>query len=404
MQRKTEPESMKEIREQLQPQTKKRGIYHGIDTRDAEPSVVKCLLNNPGFARDLLSPHLDVDNFSRSARTCRGSNTMFKPLLPISRAAHYVIVKPSVVEIKKILDKLDLDSLKTFLQKEVNNVLGQSRITYVNMTLLQLAYSAGDDEMCLVLEPYFERAFGSQEAAREEIRKQLNEKFAEGSEVEKAQREARELEIKNQLQGLLATVIQAITNEKFNHGRDAAKKLILSPATLDAITTFRKALDALQPKIIDKGMHFRYNTLQEIYDTYAQAAAQWGYDYNRCALFEDGVVVAALLNVPENDAQKFSQGLYYLQNNPTEACGRSLKLRDTETNFYDSLRLASVDFSGLSGSCVDIICGGVGRARSVRARLAGPARVQAAQILFRTKTSNLQSLRGRSDLRQYTAR
>ncbi len=363
MQRNTEPESMKEIREQLQPQTKKHGFDHGIDTRDTNLSPMECLLKSTNLARDLLSPHLDVDNFSRSARTCRGSNTMFKPLLPISRAAHYVIVKPSVVEIKKILDQLfDPASLKLFLQKQVKNVLGQSGITYVNMTLLQLAYSAGDDDMCLVLKPYFERAFGGQEAATEEIHKQLNEKFAEGSEAEKAQREIREIEIKNHLRGLLATVMQAITNEKFNHGRDAAKKLILSPATLDAITTFRKALDALQPKIIDKGMHFRYNTLQEIYDTYAQASAQWGYDYNRCALFEDGVVVSALLNVPENDAQKFSQGLYYLQKNPPEAFARSLKLRGTETNFYDSCRGESVDFAGLSGSCVDIARWRVGTA------------------------------------------
>ena len=383
------PGSMKEIREQLQPQTKKRGIYHGIDTRDAEPSVVKCLLNNPTLARDLLSPHLDVDNLSRSARTCRGSNTMFKPLLPISRAAHYVVVKPSVVEVKKILDTLTPDSLKIFLQRKIKNVLGQSRVTYVNMTLLQLAYSAGDDEMCLVLETYFKRAFGSQEAAREEIRKQLNEKFAEGSEEEKRQREAHELEIKNHVQGLLATVIQAITHERFDHGRDANNKLILSPATLDAITTFRKGLDALQPTLIDKGMHFRYNTLQEVYDAYAQAATQWRYDYNRCALFEDGVVVSALLNVPENDAQKFSQGLYYLQQAQPEPFARNLKLRGSASNFYDFLRQGSADFSGLSGSCVDISFGG----RRARRAGRGTGRVRLAyQNLCRTKTSNLDRL------------
>ena len=349
MQRTTKPESMNE--------TKKRGL-DDIDTRNTELSVLNYLLNDPKLARDLLSPHLDVDNLSRFAPTCRASYTLFKPLLPISQAAHYVIVKPSVVEIKKILDQLlDPASLKLFLQKKVANVLGQSGITYVNMTLLQLAYSAGDDEMCFMLKPYFERALGDVEAARKEVREQLNEKFAEGSEVEKAQRAARELQIKNQLQELLKTVIQAITEEPFNRGRDEYNKLILSPATLAAITTFRKALDALQPKVIEKGMAFRFNTLQEIYDAYAQAAAQWRYHYNRCALFEDGVLAPGLLNVPENDALKFSQGLHYLQKNPPEPAARSLKLRGSENNFYKVLRGASLDFSDLSGSCVDIIGG-----------------------------------------------
>ncbi len=41
-------------------------------------------------------------------------------------------------------------------------------------------------------------------------------------------------------------MIQAITQEPFNRGRDADNKLILNPATLAAITTVRDALDALQ--------------------------------------------------------------------------------------------------------------------------------------------------------------
>ena len=53
-------------------------------------------------------------------------------------------------------------------------------------------------------------------------------------------------------------------------------------------------------------------------------------------------------------AQKFSQGLNYLQKNQS---ARSLKLRGSENNFYKVLRGASLDFSDLSGSCVDIIGG-----------------------------------------------
>lgn len=358
MQRNNKPESMQEINEQLQPQTKKLGIYLDINTRPAEPSVVTYLLiDNPELGYSSLLPHIDADHIGRFARLCKAANGLFQPLLPISRAAHYVVVKPSVVEIKKILDALAPDALKLFLQRKVKNVLGQSGITYVNMTLLQLAYSAGDDDMCLKLEPYFKRAFGNKEAAREAIHRQLNEKFAEGSEAEKAQREIRETEIKTQLQGLLKTVIQAISDEKFNLGCDANNKLILSPATLAAITAFRKALDALQPKVIEKGMAFRYNTLQEIYDAYVQAAAQWGYNYNRCALFEDGVLSSVLGYLPENDAERCSQGLYYLQKDPPEPFARSLNLRGTNINFYDSLRGCSPDFSNLSGTCFDIVYG-----------------------------------------------
>jgi hypothetical protein len=110
---------------------------------------------------------------------------------------------------------------------------------------VQLAYAEGDDELCRDdLTPCFERAMGSVDAAKEEINKQLNEKFAEESEEEKKQTEARELEMKNYLASLLAAVIQAITNEQFNNGRDSENKLILSLATLAAIASFRKGLNA----------------------------------------------------------------------------------------------------------------------------------------------------------------
>ena len=50
---------------------------------------------------------------------------------------------------------------------------------------MQLAYCEGDNEMCLMLEGYFKLACGSEEAGREEIRKQLNEKFGEGKKKKK---------------------------------------------------------------------------------------------------------------------------------------------------------------------------------------------------------------------------
>ena len=103
-------------------------------------------------------------------------------------------------------------------------------------------------------------------------------------------------------------------------------------------------------------MHFRNNTLLETFNAYFQAAGQWRYHYNRCALFEDGILSCVLLAAPANDAQRFSQGLYHLQNKGDKFT-RTLTLRDGKNNFYLAGRVGkSVDFS-LVGSCVDIYTG-----------------------------------------------
>jgi len=167
--------------------------------------------------------------------------------------------------------------------------------------------------------------------------------------------EKKEQESKAHLANLLQAVIVAINAEQFNLGRDASNRLILSDATLVAIDAFRKAFAESQPKIIEKGMHFRYDTLQETYDAYARSAAQWNYSYNKCALFEDGVLSSVLFYVPENDAQKFSQGLYYLQERNEAARPRSLALRYGDKNFHDVLLSPSVDFV-FPGSCISMRC------------------------------------------------
>lgn len=328
-------------------------------------------------------PWLEIRDLGRLGLTC----TFFQMQLPIARAAYYVAVQTSVVEIQKILDAASPELLRKLLTKKIAKVATKSSRTLINHTLLQLSFGEGDDDMCYVFKPYFERAFGSVGAAREEIRRQINEKCPEESEEEKQQREAEDLRIKNHLAGLLAAVIQAITNEQFNHGLDAEDKWILTPATLAAIATFREALDALQAKIVDKGMHYRSNTLQETYDAYFQAARQWQDDFKRCALFEDGVLSSVLSYVPENDAERFSQGLYYLQNDPPEPFTRRKTLRDTNMNFYDHLRQASEDFSGLTGSGVDIFHG----------REQVGVETDSYLILCQTKAANLQSFRSQSE-------
>lgn len=244
------------------------------------------------------------------------------------------------------------------------------------MTPLQAAYCEGDDGMCLMLEKYFELACGSVEAGRDKIRKQINEKFGEGKDEDKESEGVR----KNRL----AAIIQAITKEQFNNGRDADKKWILSEATQMDIATFIEEFIASQPKVIKSGRRFRLEILQEVCEAYIEAARLWNYDYKKCALFEDASVTVVLGYAAVNDAQRFSQGLYYLQERGEEFKRRSTT-RDGH-NFYQALRGKSSVFSSLSGSCVDIV-----PLRSHRAR-ASPGGRARLQNLCRAKTSNLENL------------
>ena len=132
-------------------------------------------------------------------------------------------------------------------------------------------------------------------------------------------------------------------------------------------------------------MRFHLEILQEVCEAYAQAAAQWGYNYKKCALLEDAALSFVLNYVPANDAQRFSQGLYYLQDKG-EKFKRACTTRDGH-NYYRALMSATPADFLLSGSCVDIACGA--RCGGPRARLAFG---RLLQNLCRAKTSNLQNL------------
>ncbi len=204
-------------------------------------------------------------------------------------------------------------------------------------------------------EPIFVEVYGSEDAGIQEMERQRYEKFAEDKEAD----EKEDQRAKAHLANILNPVIQAIAQEQFNLGEDADNRLILSAATLTAIETFREEFAKSQPKIIEKGMHFRNNTLLETYSAYAQVAPHWNYSYNKCALFEDGVLSCVLSYASAKDAQECSQGLYFRQER-AEPFARSLMLRGTQNNFYAAVRAASVVFF-LSGSCVDIYLGAVAR-------------------------------------------
>jgi hypothetical protein len=272
---------------------------------------------------------------------------LFQQLSFIAKAAHYIIIKPNVVEIKKILDTLGTVSLQKYLQRKVNSIVDQSGRTILDSTLLQLAYGAGDHDMCIVLESYFEKAFGK-EAAKKEICRQLDEKFADEND------ESNDLLIKNELKRLLDTVILAISKEPSGK-KIGQTKWEVKEETLKAIEAFRTGFDALHSKVINHSMHYRFKSTEESCEAYKDAVLAWQFYYNKCALFEDGVLSKVLEHTPASVAQRFSQGLHYLQKDEPEDFNRSLIMKD-KNHFYSFLKRKAVDFP-LSSSCVDIIFG-----------------------------------------------
>jgi hypothetical protein len=238
-------------------------------------------------------------NAASLAHTCRFLYHGTKHALYVRKLkalAHYVVVEPNE---DKVCALLTCDP--TLINVVIPEIHDHSGRILINNTPFQLAYGAGDYEMCLAMKPFFIQVYGSKSVAIQEMERQRIAKFAEDKKADSQDKEA-----KDHLEALLTPVIAAITNEQFNLGRDADKKLILSPATLAAIVTFREEFAKSQPKRIEKGMHFRNNTLLETCNAYARAEVQWGYHYNRCALFEDGIL-SCVCNRPAASAGVISQ-------------------------------------------------------------------------------------------------
>jgi len=298
-----------------------------------QPSPLENLLGEDPGKNNILS-RLDVTDYVRLSRTCYSMSEFFKAPLPIRliKLPYYINQEPNDDKVKFILrNNLSL------LNFEFEKVIGETQ-TFLNVTPLQLAYGAKDDVMCHTLKPLFIELYGSEQAGIDEMQRQISKMKDEHKSFD------------------FNPIIQAISNESFNNGRDPkTNKWILSQATLAAIDQFRKDFDATQPKIVDKGMHFRWETLEELFEHYVRAATQWDYNYNKCALFEDAAIALVLEYVPENGAQAFNQGLYYLQKDTPEPYKRAAATRDGQ-NFRGALKMESADFL-LTGSCVDIIFG-----------------------------------------------
>ena len=358
-----------------------------------DESLLEICLYTSGLAESAFLPHLDIRSIINLTRTNRAIHGLFaidtykETLLNalMNYFAHVIVNEPTNENIKNL--KIILSVYPEFLLRKINKVVfektGQA---YIDYSLLQLAYAEGDDELCLIFAPHFKRACGSVDAARDEIRRQLDEKFPEESEAKKQQRKSKE---KSQLVALLTSAKQAFTNEQFNNNvLHADGKLILSPATHTAITSFKESFGDLQPKKIETGRRFSLNRLPIIFTFFIPAAGQWHYD-ERCNLFEEGVLSFALAFKPIIDAMRGCQGLLFLQENG-EPFERRITLRNSNINFHDCLRGASLYFSGLAGAYVDIVNGG--RVLGSLGRFHYDY-----QNLCRAKEANLQSLRSQPE-------
>lgn len=340
------------------------------------PELEDILAVDPG-QYDIL-PQLNVSHEGRLSRLRNRTQQFFKEDLETIRLiqlAYSLAEEPNEEWVKRIIG----GNVK-LLNHVFPKVVLHSGVV-VDHTPLQLVYGARDPGMCVALKPFFTELCGSEEAGRNEMERQIKEKFGG---------------VDEQKHFNFTPIIQAISNDASYLRRDpATNKWILSPAILAEIKKFKIDFHRAQARVIDKGIHFRLEIVQELLEAYHDVAKnQWGYDYKKCALLEDAVLACVLGYVSENDAQAFSQGLYYLQKDEKpEPFERKQKTRDGY-NFYEALKKPSVDFVGLDSACVDIIYGGAGGAfwrACVPPRLV-LLRQTLLQNLCRTKTSNLQNL------------
>lgn len=316
----------------------------------------------------VILPKLYVADYVSLQRVNSSLYGLFKRKLPpncwLPQLAYSLAQVPHDGKVRFILQN-NLDLLDVVF-KEVKL---QSR-TVTNVTPLQLAYGAYDDVMCATLAPFFKLKYGSLEAGNAEMQRQISELGNIHQEFD------------------FQPIIQAITNEPFNHGYDAVGRWLLSPTTVAVIDQFRKDFAKTQPMIINTGIQFRLETLQALFDAYAESISQWEHDYYKCALLEDAAIAWVLNYLPENIAQSFNQGLWHFQNTNPETFKRMEKTRDGKC-FFETLKQQSGLFP-LEGACVNIIGGGVRHSMS-----SGLEPFEMSNLLhdfFQSKTSNLQTL------------
>ena len=118
---------------------------------------------------------------------------------------------------------------------------------------------------------------------------------------------------------------------------------------------------------IDKGMHFRHQTLIEAYEVFLAQRIQWNYDHLKSLLLADVIIAAAQSFVPAHDADEMTRGLLYRIDYPDDKHERDHISID---EFYEVVTgfngRKSLDID-LDGSCLNIEHGqdNVARGRGV---------------------------------------
>lgn len=108
-----------------------------LELKDLHPDILKIEFRQ----------RLTTADIWRLSRTSRFFRDYYRETLRIERLAHYIIAEPNVYEVRMMVrDKPAL--LKADIPKVVNH-LGQS---IINNKPFSLAYGAGNEEMCLMLE------------------------------------------------------------------------------------------------------------------------------------------------------------------------------------------------------------------------------------------------------------
>ena len=289
------------------------------------------------------------------AETCRflyrqTASTILKRKIQKFRFAEWVVAYPS----------LDINTLLSddaaLLRIRIDEVIDSTRHRVIRKrTLYQLACGAGDNELAILLENVFIYHYGKK-AARIEIERQLHDMLETEEDLQE------NIRIDAMFDELLTAMIAAIEAEPFDGARDAKGRLHLRPETLVAIEIFKEGFAKTQPKVIVRGMHFRYSLMQTAYNRYDALEKQWENDYYKCALYQDVVLATIQAYVPANDAQKFSRGGIvkfinaYLSAKKPGPGPRSFVLCEGNANYYEVVRGDSVDFV-MHGSCINIDTG-----------------------------------------------
>ena len=219
----------------------------------------------------------------------------------------------------------------------------------------------GNEDYYVAMRTVFVKHLGSEISAMEEIQKQMNEMLESEEEYQK-----KEQQDKLDFANVLLPLIAAIEAEPFKRTKYVDRD-VLGDEVSTAIKAFKEGFKKCQRMTIDKGMHFRHQTLIEAYEVFLAQRIQWNYDHLKSLLLADVIIAAAQSFVPAHDADEMTRGLLYRIDYPDDKHERDHISID---EFYEVVTgfngRKSLDID-LDGSCLNIEHGqdNVARGRGV---------------------------------------